>query len=150
MRVSGTIIPGYGVASGKGRDPRYPEGTLKLQNPFFKERGLDLEDYYLGTLNIDIAPFRYEIGKPTYFFEAVDWSEHIAPENFYFFKVLLIFEGVGHQGLIYMPGPETKMDHEQIPTVLEVIAPPLENMHTGQTVYLEIDQECLKIIEGER
>ncbi|CAN0601182.1 unnamed protein product, partial [Ectocarpus sp. 12 AP-2014] len=83
MKVKGKVIPGYGVASGKGRDARYPEGTLKLQLPFFKERGLHLENYFLGTLNIDISPFTYKIGIPDYFFEAVDWSEHIPPENFY-------------------------------------------------------------------
>ena len=44
-----------------------------------------------------------------------------------------------------MPGPETKVDHEQLSTVLEVIAPPLKNMHTGQIIYLEIDEESLEI-----
>jgi len=145
MKIKGKIIPGYGVASGKGQDPRYPEGTLRLQYPFFKERGLDLGDYFLGTLNIDISPFSYEIGKPNYFFEAIDWSKHIPPENFYFFNVTLIFEGNRHQGLIYMPGSETKVDHEQLSTMLEIIAPRLKNMHTGQIVYLEIDEESLKI-----
>ena len=71
MKIKGKIIPGYGVASGKGQDPRYPKGTLRLQYPFFKERGLDLGDYFLGTLNIDISPFSYERGKPNYFFEAI-------------------------------------------------------------------------------
>lgn len=145
MKVEGKIIPGYGVASGKGRDSRYPEGTLRLQYPFFKKRGLNLENYFLGTLNIDISPFTYKIGMPDYFFEAVDWSDHIPPENFYFFNITLIFEGNRHQGLIYMPGPETKVDHEQLSTVLEIIAPPLENIHTGQIIHLEIDEESLEI-----
>ncbi|MFT6796732.1 MAG: hypothetical protein ACJART_001876 [Maribacter sp.] len=145
MKVEGKIIPGYGVASGNGQDSRYPEGTLRLQYPFFKERGLDLGNYFLGTLNVDISPFRYKIKNPSYFFEAIDWSKHIPPENFYFFNIALIFEGNRHQGLIYMPGPETKVDHEQLSTVLEVIAPPLKNMHTGQIIYLEIDEESLEI-----
>jgi hypothetical protein len=59
MKVKGTIIPGYGVASGKGHDTRCPEGTLRLQYPFVKERGLDLGNYFLGTLNINISPFRH-------------------------------------------------------------------------------------------
>jgi hypothetical protein len=148
IKVKGKVVPGYGVASGKGHDTRYPEGTLRLQYPFFKERGLDLGNYFLGTLNIDISPFHYEIKNPSYFFEAIDWSKHIPPENFYFFNVTLIFKGNRHQGLIYMPGPETKVDHKQLSTMLEVIAPPLKNMHTGQIIHLEIDEESLEFSKG--
>lgn len=147
-KVKGKIISGYGVASGKGQDPRYPEGTLRMQYPFFKQGGLDLGGYFLGTINVDISPFRYEIGKPTYFFEAVDWSKHIPPENFYFFNVTLIFEGKSNQGLIYMPGPETKADHEQLSTVLEVILPRVKNIQIGLSVNLEIAEESLRIYKA--
>ncbi len=46
ISIEAKVISGYGVASGKGNDPRYPEGTLLLQMPFFKERGLNLEQYF--------------------------------------------------------------------------------------------------------
>ncbi len=144
-KIKGKIIPGYGVASGKGKDERYPEGTLRMQYDHFKKRGLDLGGYFLGTLNVDIAPYSFEIKKPKYFFEAIKWSSHIPPENFYFFDVTLFVEGKDYDGLIYMPGPETKVEHEQIPTVLELILPRVEGLITGQSVNLEIKEEYLEV-----
>lgn len=144
-KIKGKIIPGYGVASGKGKDKRYPEGTLRLQTPFFKERGLDLTKYFLGTLNVDIAPYSFEIKKPKYFFEAVEWSIHIPPENFYFFDVTLFFQAREYDGLVYMPGPETKVEHEQIATVLELILPRIEGLSTGQIIDLEVKEDGLEI-----
>lgn len=145
-RIKGKIIPGYGVASGKGRDPRYPEGTLKLQYPHFKERGLDLDAYYLGTLNIDITPHSYMIKTPKYFFEGVAWSTYIPPENFYFFEATLFYKGKRYDGLIYMPDPKTKVDHEQSTTMLEVIMPAIDGISTNDPVSLEIHEESIQII----
>ena len=67
--VRGEIKSGYGVASGKGKDARYPEGILKQQFKHFLERGLDLSNYFVGTINLDISPCSYEIKKPKYFFQ---------------------------------------------------------------------------------
>lgn len=144
-KIKGKIISGYGVASGKGKDSRYPEGTLKMQYPYFKERGLDLTEYFQGTLNIDIAPHSFEIKKPKYFFEAIGWSSHIPPENFYFFDVTLFFHGKEYDGLVYMPGAETKVEHEQIDTVLELILPRIEGLDPGQTVQLKVKEGSLVI-----
>jgi hypothetical protein len=54
MVVSGLIVASYRVASGLSKD--YPYGSLEKQIPLFKERGLNLESFYHGTLNISIAP----------------------------------------------------------------------------------------------
>ena len=35
ISVKGKVQRGYGVASGKSGDPRFPKGTLELQKPFF-------------------------------------------------------------------------------------------------------------------
>ena len=83
MKISAVVQQGHGVASGKAKDPRYPKGTIKAQYEHFLEKGLDLSQYYLGTINLDIAPYSYKIVKPKYFLEHINWSEHIPPENFY-------------------------------------------------------------------
>lgn len=145
MKVDGKIIPGYGVASGKGGDSRYKEGTLTLQYPHFKKRGLDLEPYYLGTVNVDIVPFCFEILTPKLFFANVDWSEFIDPENFYFFDVKAFYEGAVYEGLIYLPDPKTKMDHHQKPTVLELILPKIAELRYGQPIELEVDSKQIRI-----
>jgi len=145
MKVAGKIIPGYGVASGKGNDSRYEGGTLQIQDPFFRERGLDLSPYYMGTLNVDIAPMTYAIGTPKHFIKEVAWSEHIPPENFYFFDVSLHMGEETYAGLIYMPDPKTKADHVQKPTVLELLMPKIANLNYGTAVYMEIPENQLSI-----
>ena len=82
ISITGKVISGYGVASGKGKDNRYPEGTLKLQMPFFNERGLDLSAFFIGTINIDISPYQFSIKKYKYYFKEINWSIYIPPENF--------------------------------------------------------------------
>ena len=57
--VGGVIVAGYRVASGPSKD--YPYGTLEKQIPLFKQRGLDLERFHPGTLNVSIAPATFEM-----------------------------------------------------------------------------------------
>ena len=90
ISITGKVISGYGVASGKGKDNRYPEGTLKLQMPFFKKRGLDLSAFFIGTINIDISPYQFSIKKYKYYFKEINWSIYIPPENFYFFGIPIV------------------------------------------------------------
>lgn len=105
--VRGEIQSGHGAASGKAKDERYPEGNLKQQFKYFLERGLDLSHYFMGTINLDISPYSYEIKKPKYFIKDIDWSDYIPPENFYFFDVSLYFQDKIYEGLVYMPDPST-------------------------------------------
>lgn len=141
--IEGKVISGYGFASGQGKDPRYPNGTLILQLPFFKEKGLDLTNYFRGTINIDISPHKFRINKPTYYIKNINWSKYIPPENFFFFDVALLFKEKKFNGLIYMPDPETKTDHHQINTMLEVMMPPIEGIEKGVVVKLKIAEECI-------
>lgn len=145
-RVRGEIKSGHGVASGKRKDKRYPEGTLKQQFNHFLARGLDLSNYFMGTINLDISPNSYKIKEPKHFFKNIDWSDHIPPENFYFFDVSLFFEDKAYDGLIYMPDPETKNDHVQKPTILELILPKINGLAYGHFVDIAIKKAQLDII----
>ncbi len=139
-KITGIVIPGHGVASGIGEDLRYPEGTLILQIPYFAKQGLDLTPYFRGTINLDIGPFSYTIGKPKYFFKAIDWSEYIPPENFYFFEVSAIHNSKSYQGYVYMPDPATKRDHIQDENTLELILPKIGGLQEGDQVFLEVPE----------
>lgn len=141
MRVKGIISPGHGVASGISGDARYPEGTLRAQFDFFKERGLDLSPYYLGTINLDIAPFEYTIKRPKLFLRDIKWSEYIPPENFYFFDLRAFCNSGIFKGLVYMPDPETKTEHEQKRTILELILPKIPDLSYGDIIEIEIPGE---------
>ena len=144
ISITGKVISGYGVASGKGKDNRYPEGTLKLQIPFFKERGLDLSAFFIGTINIDISPYQFSIKKYKYYFKEINWSTYIPPENFYFFEVQLIFKENFYEGLIYMPDPKTKFDHHQISSLFELLMPKIEGIKQGENIILKLREGDFK------
>jgi hypothetical protein len=146
--VRGEIKSGYGVASGKGKDERYPEGTLKQQFKYFLERGLDLSNYFMGTLNLDISPCTYKIKKAKYYFKNIDWSDFISPENFYFFDVSLYFKDKTYKGLVYMPDPKTKENHIQKPNILELIFPKIEGLEYGVMVDIELKTDQIEIIDN--
>jgi hypothetical protein len=146
IKIKGIVVAGHGVASGKGNDPRYPEGTLALQKPFFAKAGLHLDDFYRGTINVDIAPAAFIVKKGKFFFENIPWSDYIPPENFYFFDVTVLIHDKRYDGLVYMPDPATKTDHMQNPSVLEVmLRQKVDFIQNGQPVLLEIDNEQLEI-----
>ena len=146
ISITGKVISGYGVASGKGKDNRYPEGTLKLQMPFFNERGLDLSAFFIGTINIDISPYQFSIKKYKYYFKEINWSIYIPPENFYFFEVQLIFKENFYKGLIYMPDPKTKFDHHQISSLFELLMPKIEGIEQGENIILKLREGDFKFI----
>jgi hypothetical protein len=146
IKIKGIVVAGHGVASGKGNDPRYPDGTLALQKPYFAKSGLNLDEFYQGTINVNIAPATFVIKKGKYFFKHIAWSDHIAPENFYFFEVTVLINHERYDGLIYMPDPATKTDHMQDPSVLEImLQQKVDAIKPGLPLFLEIDDEQLDI-----
>ncbi|WP_411030646.1 hypothetical protein [Spongiimicrobium sp. 3-5] len=145
MKIQAKVIPGFGVASGKNGDQRYPKGTISQQLPHFEARGLDLTSYFKGTLNVDITPYSYKIGNPKHFFEQVNWSDHIAPENFYFFDITLFYKNEAYEGLIYMPDPKTKEEHVQMPTTLELMLPKVNGLQYGDKIFVLVNEKQLKV-----
>lgn len=139
-KIKGKVISGYGIASGTGADPMFKEGSINMQAPFFKALGLDLSDYFKGTLNVDIRPFSYKVKNPKYYFKDVNWSAHIPSENFYFFDVTAFINGKIYFGLIYMPDPNTKVAHIQPKTVIEIILPHIKGINNNDQITLDIMQ----------
>ena len=142
------VIRGHGVASGKGKDRRYPRGTLFLQLPYFADLGLDLTHYFRGTINIDIRPYHFEIRKPAYRMEGIKWSTHIPAENFFFFDAEIIHEEISYEGYIYMPDPETKTDHFQPLHMLELIMPEVLNLKYGSTIELKVKPPQIRLYKN--
>jgi hypothetical protein len=147
VQIKGTIKPGYGVASGKGGDLRFPQGTIAMQKPFFQELGLDLSSYFLGTINISIHPHQYTIINPRYTFKNIKWSSTEPAEDFSFLDCIIIFANATPvNSLIYYPHPDTKPEHFQTPDTLEIIAPPISNLRSGDELILEINTEQISIV----
>ncbi|MFT5107872.1 MAG: hypothetical protein ACI9UA_003507 [Pseudoalteromonas tetraodonis] len=136
-----TVTRGHGVASGQGADPRFPAGTLRLQLPLFADGGLDVSGLHPGTINLDISPASYQIIHSKLTLTKVRWHPDCPAETFSFFDCQL----EGHPALIYYPHPETKPEHFQSESVLEVLAPKLAGIHYGQTLRLTTDPHQLRI-----
>ncbi|MFN2456184.1 MAG: hypothetical protein ABR577_18425 [Pyrinomonadaceae bacterium] len=147
LSVKGVVIKGHEVASGRASDARFPGGTIAMQKPFFRERGLDLDQYYSGTINISIAPYRYKIKKAKCTFRNVKWSQDVPPEDFSFFDCRIIHaNGEAADGLLYYPHPETKPQHFQPAGVLEVLTSHIEGLRYGMELIIELDSEQLEVI----
>jgi hypothetical protein len=143
--VSGVVVEGYRVASGPSKD--YPYGSLEKQIPLFKELGLDLERFYMGTLNISIAPATFEMAAPEYTFRQVAWTNLHPPEDFSFSRCTIKFKGREYAGYVYYPHPETKKRHFESNSILEVISMYIPDIKYGDklTVQLIPDQISIRV-----
>ena len=135
ISIDGTVVSGHRVASGLSPTSPYPEGTIEMQTPHFFKLGLDLFSFYPGTLNVSIAPHTFEL-MPTQTLHHVKWSPDHDPESFSFIPISLVWQLSTYSGFVYYPRPETKIDHFQDPSVLELILPKIEGITYGDKVAL--------------
>jgi hypothetical protein len=140
--VRAAVVQGHGVASGTSKtDRRFPEGTIRLQLPLFKKRGLDVQQYLgpdmvMGTLNLSIAPCSYRINHPEHVFSQVKWTPLQPAENFCLATAEIVFHEHRYAALLYMPDPATKPAHFQPPDVIEVLAQRIPNVVDGSVLEL--------------
>ncbi|MCQ3936616.1 MAG: hypothetical protein DPW18_06170 [Chloroflexi bacterium] len=144
--LRGILVRGHQVASRPSKD--YPYSTLEKQKPFFKRLGLDLYEYFNGTLNISIAPFTFEMSAPEVTFELVEWTDLHPPETFSFSRCKVVFNGNEYPGWVYYPHPETKKSHFQNPSLIEVIAHEIPALQYGDELELEISTHEIAIKDG--
>ena len=145
-RVNGILLQGYRVASGPSTD--YPYGALDRQRPLFKERGLDLNAYFNGTLNIDIQPNTFKLLKPEFTFHHVEWTDLHPPEHFSFSRCKVIYKDIEYEGWVYYPHPETKLRHFQNPSLLEVIAVHIPQIKYGDSLDVLVNPEEILVMES--
>lgn len=148
IALHGIIKTGHGVASGTSAGSPYPTGSIAMQAPFFKARGLDLSGCYFGTLNVSIAPARWKIVRPAFLFENLKWTDLHPPETFSFLSCDITYRAVTVKGWLYYPHPETKAAHWQDASVMEMIAPRLEGLGYGEPIDLRFPDGTLLISEG--
>lgn len=147
MALKGCLIKGYRVASGPSE--AYPEyGSIEKQKPFFRELGLDLDHVFNGTLNISIHPYTFEMTNPGYTFRAVRWTELTNAEDFSFSYCRVRFGGREYEGWVYHPHPETKKDHFQSASTIEILAPFIEGIQYGDTLELLLDLDEITVTAG--
>jgi len=146
--VTGIVTPGHQVASGTAKNSPYPRGTIEMQMPLFKERGLDLTGFFQSTLNISISPYTFSLRSPEYTFRNVHWTTEHPPEDFSFSRCRIIFQDVEYEGWVYYPHPETKKRNFQDPTIIEVIAPRIPNIGYGAKIELRVNPREILLVAG--
>lgn len=147
--IDGILQDGHKVASGQAAASPYPRGTISMQKPCFKARGLDLDGFYEGTLNISIAPRTFAITDAEYQFFAVEWTSRHPPENFFFSRCTIIVQAVAYPGWVYCPDPSTKQQHFQDPSIIEVIAPWIAGIGVGDRVSLGLNTAEIRLIPAD-
>ena len=116
-KLDGVVVKGYQVASGVAKDSPYEEGTIKLQKPFFEQKELCLDSFYLATLNIDTKNHKFEIINPTYFFKDLKWH----------------------------PNFKTKSDHIQKESIFEILAPFISDISYGNKITIILNTDDIKL-----
>ena len=139
MVVDGKVEDGHKVASGQAANNPYPSGTIKMQKPFFKALGLDLDSFYEGTLNISIAPYTFVVKSPELMFPSVEWTTKHPPENFSFSRCKVVFNDTEYSAWVYYPDPSTKKAHFQNPSIIEIIAPLIPNIKKDAKVKVALN-----------
>jgi hypothetical protein len=111
-----------------------------MQTPHFSAAGVDLTGLHPATVNLSIAPMRIVIVAPSSALRGVRWHPMEPAEDFSFVDCR-----IGHgaddlvAGLIYHPHPETKPEHHQPDTVVEVLAPHIDGVAAGVEMWLAVD-----------
>ena len=134
---------GHQVASRPSKD--YPYSSLEKQKPFFKALGLNLYEYFNGTLNISIAPLEFEMVRPEFTFELVEWTDLHPPETFSFSRCKVFFKGVEYAGWVYYPHPETKKTHFQNASLIEVITYEIPDIQYGDKLEIEVNADEIHV-----
>ncbi len=145
-RLPGILSRGHQVASRLSKD--YPYSALEKQKPLFKVLGLDLYGYFNGTLNISIAPLIFEMTAPEFTFPLVEWTDLHPPETFSFSRCIVVYKNIEYPGWVYYPHPETKRNHFQNPSLLEVITKRIPEIKYGDSLEVGIDPKEITLRAG--
>ena len=149
--ISTQVISGHGVASGRRADSPYPSGTIAMQRPVFAALGLDLGSCWDGTLNLSVAPLEIRLSQPDHCFPLVEWTDRHPPETFSFWRIQIDSPRNGVvSGWIYQPHPETKQQHHQPASMVEVLAPHLDGIVSGSQLRLHDPLNRLHCIDAVR
>jgi len=111
-----------------------------MQLPIFKKLGLDLQNVYPATLNIDLGLIKFKIIAPEYKFVNVRWYAEWPAETFSFVRCRVTYNHEMIDGWIYYPHPEAKIQHFKDSSTLEILVPYIEGIKYGESVEIDIDE----------
>jgi hypothetical protein len=141
------IVAGRGAASGQ-REYRELKGSIRAQKPHFKERGLNLDPFFEGTINARLPVERFEVVEPIIRIRGLVWLPGYPGENFDFCVCALTVGGETCPGLVYYPRPETKSAYAAPapPDVMEILAPKMPGIRYGSRGTLHLDSRQVRLV----
>lgn len=145
--ITGIVVRGHGVASGRSGDPRFPGGTIRMQLPFFHDLGLDLRDYFPATINLSLGSRLYRIVHPDHTFRNVCWHPTEPAEDFSFVRCRIRPHETNAwmDAWIYFPHPETKPEHFQAIDTIEIIArESIAGVEIGSRIDMSVSSESVE------
>jgi len=110
-----------------------------MQQPFFKANGIDISQFYAGTLNVDLAPQVPQLSGIV-FDGMLRWHDNFK-EHFVLAKIEFEAKGRRYTGLWYYPDPATKVAHFQRASVVELLLPWVEGLEIGE--HVKVRFECV-------
>ncbi|MBN2411168.1 hypothetical protein JXQ31_05695 [candidate division KSB1 bacterium] len=143
--VTGIIIEGQKYTSGMTDNNLYPGGTLSMQTPFFKRKGLNLSENFLATINVNIKPSTFVVNNPEFIFPDVKWSPEHDAETFSFSRCKIIHEGLAIEAFVFYHIQQKKRGLFIEDSVFEIIAPYIPGIRYGDRLVLELNPDEIKI-----
>ncbi|TLU66193.1 hypothetical protein FE810_05610 [Thalassotalea litorea] len=140
------VVRGYQIASGLSADNPYGAGSLELQLPIFCQQGLPFQNCYAGTLNLELSPNILTWVSYWHCLHDIKWHPQFAAESFAFCPCLLKISDKTVKAFVYYPLPATKIGHFQVPSVVEVIAEFIPDVHYRDTIQVSFPEQYIKII----
>lgn len=145
------VTRGYRVASGACGDPRFPDGTIAPQLPFFRDRIAGFDAWlkgpaFPGTINLAFAGSEVTLPAPDFVVPAVAWTHRFPPETFLLARCTLVAGGARHPAFAYRPDPATKPDHFQPADRLELLAAFVPGLAYGAEVALRHSPDTIRIV----
>ena len=145
LKIFASICHGHGIAS--KASTRYPQGTIALQYPVFKEMGLDLSHCYGGTLNLSIAPKNYKIITPKFNLKDVDWYPARGQTENFLICDCAIKIGEGYiSTYVYQPDPSTKIEYFDDPQALQIISPYIDGLDESKPIEIFLSSKQIEIL----
>ena len=102
----------------------------------------------MGTLNVSIRPNTFTLTNPQYIFRQVNWTPHHPPEDFSLSRCKVVFDAIEYHGWLYYPHPETKEDHFQDPSIVEIIVPFISGVGYGDGVEVMFSAQEVTVVKA--
>lgn len=136
----GIVMQGTGIASGT-RGCQDMGGTINQQKPFFEASGFSFDGLHMGTINVSVDPYEYEIIKPVHQLKDCKWHQDWPTETFSLFDCTIRYKNNAYKGYVYYPHPETKSTTFFGHSMLEVLTVPINGIQYEDEIEICVPEE---------